>query len=292
MKDAFSKIARRLSYKLQTAGARAVAPDKASRAEMLDQYVTRFPNPQSAVDLFEGTWWSAFPPEFAGLKAGQTPHFQDSRIKWAIEAFGGVGGRKILELGPMEGGHTYMLEKAGAESVVAIEASSRAYMKCLVTKEVTGLKRSSFLLGDFEEYLRGPAQHYDAVLACGVLYHLKNPVELIHNLARFTDQVYLWTQYYVRERIEAIVHQQARFREHHAAEYQGFRYTAHRYEYGDFLETTRFAGGSDEYCHWLERDDLLGAFRHAGFTDIQVGEDDLAHVNGPCISLVARKPNR
>jgi hypothetical protein len=122
-----------------------------------------------------------------------------------------------------------------------------------------------------------------------VLYHVRQPVELIHNLARVTDRVFIWTQYYIRERVEAIEHMKHRFGEGHAAEHAGFRHTLYRYNYGDFLDTTRFAGGSEQYSHWLSRDDLLGALRHAGFTEIDVGEDDLAHANGPAITLVARK---
>ena len=253
---------------------------------ILDEYVRRMPGPQNAADLFKGDWWSALPAEF-GATAGNVPHFDDSRITWAIPNLGGVDGKRVLELGPMEGGHTYMLEKAGAREVIAIEAGSRAFLKCLVTKEVTRSRRTSFLLGDFEEYLRHANERFDAVIACGVLYHLKDPVELIHNLVRFTDRVYVWTQYYDAERIAAIPHMKDRFPGNHPAETAGFRYTAHRYEYGDFLDTTRFAGGSDEYSHWLGREDLLGAIRHAGFDQVILGEDDVQHVNGPCISLVA-----
>lgn len=282
------KIAQRLGLGPARAAPFVTAQAPASRPGILDEYVRRVPGPQSAVDLFKGEWWSAFPPSF-GVTAGGTPHFEDSRITWAIEKLGGVSGQSVLELGPMEGGHTYMLEKAGADSVIAIEAGSRAYLKCLVAKEVTGLRRSSFLLGDFEEYLRHANVRFDAVIACGVLYHMKDPVELIHNLARFTDRLYLWTHYYAADRVAAIPHMKNRFPGNHPTEHAGFRYTAHRYEYGDFLDTTRFAGGSDEFSHWLGREELLGALRHAGFDDIEIGADDVGHQNGPSISLVARK---
>lgn len=282
------RIAQRLGMGPTPASPIAASTAAAARPGILDEYVRQAPNPQAAVDLFKGNWWSAFPPSF-GVTAGLTPHFEDSRIRWAIEHLGGVSGQRVLELGPMEGGHTYMLEQAGAASVTAIEASSRAYLKCLVTKEVTGLRRSSFLLGDFEEYLRRANERFDTVIACGVLYHMKDPVELIQNIARLTDRVYVWTQYYVAERIAAIPHMKNRFPGSHPADRDGFRYTAHRYEYGDFLDTTRFAGGSDEYSHWLGREDLLGALRHAGFGDIEIEADDVGHVNGPCISLIARK---
>ena len=282
------KLARRLGLGQAPSAPFIAAPAAPARPGILDEYVRHAPHPQFAVDIFKGEWWSAFPPSF-GVTAGGPPHFDDPRIKWAIENLGGVAGKRVLELGPMEGGHTYMLEQAGASSVVAIEAASRAYLKCLITKEVVGLRRSSFLLGDFEEYLRHANDRFDAVIACGVLYHLKSPVEMIHNLARFTDRVYIWTHYYVKERIDAIPHMQQGSWASHDAEHAGFKYTAHRFDYGKFLDTTRFAGGSDVYAHWLRREDLLGALRHAGFEDITIGEDDLGHVNGPCISLVARR---
>ena len=259
-------------------------------AAILDVYVRTAPHPQNALDVFKGDWWSQIPRP-AGLTAGQLPLFADSRITWAIPALGGVAGRSVLELGPLEAGHTYMLEQAGARDIFAIEANTRAYLKCLIAKEVVGLHRARFVLGDFEEYLRAPppADRFDACLASGVLYHVRQPVELIHNLARVTDRVFIWTQYYIKERVEAIEHMKHRFGEEHESEHAGFRHTLHRYNYGDFLDTTRFAGGSEQYSHWLSRDDLLGALRHAGFTEIEVGEDDLMHANGPAITLVVRK---
>src|SRR6185312_3462803 len=99
---------------------------------MLDQYVRAVPDAQRALDVFAGDWWSSLPGACAGLKAGHLPLFADERISWAVEALGGVEGKNVLELGPLEGGHTYMLEQAGAESILAIEASTRAFLKCLI----------------------------------------------------------------------------------------------------------------------------------------------------------------
>jgi hypothetical protein len=271
---------------------RFIRPAHASqrRAEILDQYVRAAPAAQHALDIFKGEWWSSLPGEWSGLQAGQLPLFDDARIRWAIEALGGVAGKRVLELGPLEGGHTYSLEQAGAHSILSIEASRKAFLKCLVVKEVVGLQRARFVLGDFEEYLRATHDRFDVAIASGTIYHVREPVELILNLARVTDRVFIWTQYYVKERLEAIPHMAHRFGQSHEAEFGGFRHTRHPYFYGDFLQTSRFAGGSEAFSHWLSRDDLLGALRHAGLTEIVVGVDDPGHVNGPSISLVARRP--
>jgi uncharacterized protein DUF1698 len=277
----------KIAARLRAIGRPQAAP---ARAAMLDQYVHALPEAQHALDVFKGDWWSTLPPPNDGLRAGQLPLFADSRITWAIEALGGVAGRTVLELGPLEGGHTYMLEQAGAQSIVAVEASTKAFLKCLVVKEVVGLPRSRFLLGDFEEYLRAGGHRYDCAIASGVVYHVRNPVELIHNIARAADRVFIWTHYFDKARLDAIAHMRHRFQGgSHVAEHAGFRHTLHRYDYGDFLDTTRFAGGSEEYSHWLSREDLLGALRHAGFDTVTVGQEEPEHTNGPCISLVASR---
>ena len=49
-----------------------------------------------------------------------------------------MAGKTVLELGPLEGAHTYQLHQRGA-NIVAVEASKQAYLKCLITKEIVGL---------------------------------------------------------------------------------------------------------------------------------------------------------
>lgn len=41
-----------------------------------------------------------------------------------------------------------MLEQAGAAEVVAVEANTRSFLKCLCIKEVLGMRAVRFLLGD------------------------------------------------------------------------------------------------------------------------------------------------
>ena len=205
---------RRLAARLR-GHAPAPAPAGAAaapRAAILDQYVRAAPSEANAVDIFKGEWWSALPGRLAGIPAGNLPLFDDKRVHWAIEALGGVAGKSVLELGPMEAGHTWMLEQAGAASVVSIEANSRCFMKCLIVKEVVGLTRSRFLHGDFEEYLRATSERFDAVVASGVLYHMRNPVELLRNIARVTDRVFIWSHYYSAEPLQAIPHMRHRWR--------------------------------------------------------------------------------
>src|SRR5512140_2769352 len=103
------------------------------------------PTDQNALDLFAGEWSSQPPADRPDLKAGATPLFDDPRISWAHHRLielgldGGFAGRSVIELRPLEGGHSYLMDRLGANSVTAIEANARAYLKCLIAKEVLGM---------------------------------------------------------------------------------------------------------------------------------------------------------
>ena len=86
------------------------------------------PSDQNALDLFAGEWSSSPPADRPELKAGATPLFDDPRIAWAhhrlmeMGVAGGFTGRDVLELGPLEGGHTYLIDRLNPTAVTAVEA--------------------------------------------------------------------------------------------------------------------------------------------------------------------------
>jgi 2-polyprenyl-3-methyl-5-hydroxy-6-metoxy-1,4-benzoquinol methylase len=162
---------------------------------ILDSYVRSVPSAQNVVDIFAGEWSSQLPDPLGEVSAGTIPLFADERVAWAIKHLGDLSGRTVLELGPLEGGHTYLLTKAGAQ-VTAVEMQTRAYLKCLIAKELLDIKGARFLLGDFMEYLQGGEEHFDVCFASGVLYHMRNPVETIALLAKSARQLFLWTHVY------------------------------------------------------------------------------------------------
>jgi Protein of unknown function (DUF1698) len=271
---------RRLSRPVQTLRRRAALPTG---------YVTSTPSAQNALNIFEGRWWSRLPEPFAHLEAGKLALFEDPRIAWALAELGGLRGRTVLELGPLEGAHSYMLERAGAESVVSVEASPEAYLKCLVVKETVGLTRTRFLCGDFVEYLRNAAAGFDAVFASGVLYHMAEPAELIALLSRVTGQVYLWTHYYDAAILSADRNLASMFAGERESEYAGFGHRLYRYEYWGSFGARRFCGGPRPHAHWMTREDILRCLRHFGFSDLRISFEAPDHPDGPAFSVLACK---
>jgi len=173
---------------ISAASARSVSDNP-----VLDEYVVGTPCAQNAVDALPG-WNLALPPQ-AGVAAGHGAFYNDPRILWALKQFGSIEGRKILELGPLEASHTWLLEQHGPSEIHAIEANKLSYLRCLVVKELVELKTAKFYLGDFNKWLENVEQRYDLVVASGVLYHMDDPIGLLERIAKRTDAFYLWTHY-------------------------------------------------------------------------------------------------
>lgn len=250
------------------------------------------PSPVNAVEIFSGEWASSFPAGFPPTTAlGSTPLFEDPRIHWANEVlrkFGrGIEGASVLELGPLEGGHTYMMSKLGAKEIVALEANTRAYLKCLVAKEVLGITRANFLLGDALPYLRNPPRRFDLGVACAFLNHLVEPVEVIERLAACCDAVFIWNVVHGPALFQKQPALESRFAPRQENTWAGFRHYLHPHFYGEGVDYRRFWGGMKPSCCWMETSDVLSALRHFGFTRLEHMEEE--NPFGHAVRVVAVK---
>jgi hypothetical protein len=201
-----------------------------------------------------------------------------------------VDGAHVLELGPLEGGHTWLLEQQGAARITAIEANRRAYLKCLVMKEVVGTTRARFLLGDFTAFLReSPEARFDVGIASGVLYHMHEPVELLARLARACDRLFVWTHHhdaaFVAQRPEVA----ARFRTPEVRTVDGFTHTLHPHWYQAARFTPGFCGSGETHPRWMTRDDIVAALRHFGHDRVEIGLEEPTHPHGPAMALVSSR---
>ena len=75
--------------------------DLTGSGNILDQYIASAPTPQNALDIFKGEWSSSLPKELGNLQAGDSGLFDDARIHWIAEQWGGLDNQTILELGPL-----------------------------------------------------------------------------------------------------------------------------------------------------------------------------------------------
>ena len=258
---------------------------------VLDHYMTTAPTPQNAVDIFRGEWSSILPASAGAQSGGHARLFDDQRLAWFVDQIGGVEGKDVLELGPLEGGHTWMLDQRGAASILAIEANTHAFLRCLVSKELLEMKRARFVCGDFIEYLRHSRQVFQVCIACGVLYHMLNPAELIDMLSSHcSDRLFVWTHYFDK----ALISGNKAIAERFAASpslsnHRGFRHKLNRQEYQATLKWGGFWGGGAQASNWLTREDLFRCVAHFGFEIEAVNFDEPNHQNGPALAFSARR---
>ncbi len=250
----------------------------------LVNFETRAPSAQTAVDVFRDRWACDLGPLLGVDGTGPHPLFtQDSRPKLAVQALGreDYRGLHVLEIGPLEGAHTYALEQMGAESVTCVEANSEAWLKCLVVKELLNLRRSSFVHGNIVGFLQNNQRRFDLVYCAGVLYHMTDPAELIGAIAKTADACFVWTHVY---RADCHPVPFTAKRVHRLG--IGLDYWSHRYGPKD----KGYWGGIAPTATWLTAEDLQRAFGAAGLSDITVIEDQPGHPNGPAILFMARRP--
>lgn len=258
--------------------------------DILDEYVTTLPSQQNIVDIFKDEWSSKFPDSSDVLtKPGTAKLFEDSRVIWAEEVFGSFSGYEILELGPLEGGHSYMFQDKGAKKIIAIEANKRAFLKCLCVKEIFNLNKVNFFLGDFNSFLNKNNVNYNLIFASGVLYHMVNPIELLYSMSKSTDQIFIWTHYYDSSVINNNIHLSHKFTPLQILEFKGEKYEYSTQSYKGSLGWGGFCGGSEPVSKWLSKKSIIKALNLFGFAEIQIGFDHPDHQNGPAFAICAKK---
>ncbi len=228
----------------------------------------------SAMFKTMGGWTTQF--DYNGEKVGGTVELlpNDPRLIWHIEQVGGVKGKTVLELGALEGAHTKMMHDAGALKIVAIEGLSDCWLRCLIVQQAFSLERAQFVFADFNEVVKD-CEKFDIVSAAGVLYHQKDPVTLIRNLAKITDTVFVWSQVAgpnTPHGKDTTVH--------------GYKGRQNNY-HGTRLTSEGYCGGLHNEAFWFYPDEMRRCFTDNGYTLIEKDSPD--NVNGKSLLFVAIK---
>ncbi|CAB4329789.1 unannotated protein [freshwater metagenome] len=252
-------------------------------------FVTAAPAANNALGIFGDVWTSSVP---GFSNTGSMGLFADPRIGWLQEVCPEMSGLRVLELGPLEAGHTYALESMGAE-VTAIESSISSFLRCLAVKNALHMK-STFVLGDFTKSF-GDWRYGDLIVASGVLYHLIDPIDMLVKIGNSCDRVFIWTHYFdpnldhwaepIRAMARTKWHVSASAKVHYAGE----EYTLVPQLYGEELAWGGFCGGTATQSNWMLREDILKLLRQLGFTHQEIAFDEPQHPNGPSFAIYAAK---
>ena len=230
------------------------------------RFEQRAPSNQTMVDIFRDSWATDLRNVCGVEGTGGNNLFDDARIGMAASTLGVNGrfdGYKVLELGPLEGAHSYQLERLGAREVRAVESNTEAFLKCLLVKEMLRLN-TRYYCGDVTSYLRECNEEFDLIFCCGILYHMEDPVELIKQVCLHTNRSFVWTHYYDPSNDPV-----GDVRVPRGFAKNGFTTTYFACDYPSMADKL-FLGGNRPRNSWMARDEIIRAFSHFGLTQASV----------------------
>ncbi len=189
-----------------------------------------------------------------------------------------LDGKRVLEIGPLEGGNTKQMIDLGAAQVCGIEFNKELFLKCLLVKNTFHLRRAEFIFGDCNTILASEEfaqQQFDLCVASGVLYHMEDPISTIDLLTDSASAVYVWS-HVASDRTPAGPWVKAK--DERGRVYHGRR---NEYKPGDAL------GGVGRGSLWLKPESMYRAFEDRGFSVEQLGT--LQNYKGDVVKFLARK---
>lgn len=214
-----------------------------------------------------GPWVSRF--RIAGRDYGGTyDPVADPRLAHFAAHF--AGARRILELGSLEGAHTFHLAAMpGVERVVGVEGRAKNLGKARFVQRLLGVRTVEFVRANLESFDLSSLGRFDAVFCCGLLYHLPRPWELLDAIAGVTGNLLLATHVTPEEKANE------RRRGYAGAGYR------------EFGMKDPLSGMSAE-SYWPTLAALKAMLADAGFGETTVCDLDRAHPHGPLVTLAAR----
>ena len=175
----------------------------------------------------------------------------------------------ILELGALEGAHTFLLaERPGVRRVLALEGREANLRKARFVQELLQIPNVEFAQANLEHADLAKFGKFDAVFCSGLLYHLPEPWKLIEQLPAVAPVLFIWTQYAPENEATDIG--------------RGWRGKIH------------VEGGPDEPLSgmsrtstWLTLPSLREVLAASGYKKIDIIHDDPGHANGPAVTIGA-----
>jgi len=198
---------------------------------------------------------------------GDYEAFSDKRIDQFCDHFRNTP--TILELGSLEGGHTFRLAKrSGVRRVLGLDGRRENVDKARFVQKLLGIGNVEFREANLENCDLSAFGQFDAVLCIGLLYHLPEPWKLVEQVSKIASNLFIWTHYVEEERADIVIN--------------GFKGV----NYQEAGLTDPLSGLSPN-SFWPTLSSLILMLKLQGFETVQLIEDDPKHCHGPCVSLAA-----
>ena len=210
-----------------------------------------------------------------GWTIAESPWMRSAKSVLEYAFPGGVQGKKILDLGCLEGGYTAEFARMGMDAV-GVEVRDSNFENCEFVRESLGLPNLSFVKDDVWNI--GRLGEFDAVFCCGLLYHLDKPRAFMDLIGSTGASVVIVNTHY------AAAEKPAKFALSDVTENEGLPgrwYAEHDTDDVALLDTYKWTSWSNKRSFWLTKPAIMSALREAGFTQLfeqfdWLGDDVLA----------------
>jgi Methyltransferase domain len=175
----------------------------------------------------------------------------------------------IMELGSLEGAHTFMLaERPGTKRVLALEGRELNLRKSKFVQSLLPAQNVEFAQANLEHTDLAAFGKFDAVFCSGLIYHLPEPWKLIAQLPAVAPSLFIWTHYAPDAEAEIVSN--------------GLRGKIH----GEGGAAEPLSGMSAT-ATWLTLGSLITSLTRSGYESVHVIQNDLTHANGPAVTIGA-----
>jgi SAM-dependent methyltransferase len=171
----------------------------------------------------------------------------------------GFNGKRIVDLGCLEGGYAVEFARMGFDSV-GIEVRQSNFENCMYVKNNVDLPKLEFAKDDvwnIQKY-----GHFDVIFCCGLLYHLDRPMEFVKMASEVcADAIIINTHYASTKGNHAQPHDH--FTEHEGT--RGLWYGEYRPDQVSTLDEIKWASWSNRQSFWPEKEYFPRMLKNAGF---------------------------
>jgi len=175
-------------------------------------------------------------------------------------------GKRIIDLGCLEGGYTVEFARAGFDSL-GIEVRDVNIAKCNYVATALGLPNLRFAQDDVRNVER--YGQFDAIFCSGLLYHLDRPTEYLHTLAKVTTRALILQTHYATRRRPPRWRTYPPYRISRLVRHEGnLGRWVHEYSpraKQEKVEGAVWASFGNPRSFWIEKKHLLQTLREVGF---------------------------
>jgi SAM-dependent methyltransferase len=176
---------------------------------------------------------------------------------------GDLNGKRIIDLGCLEGGYTLEFAKLGMQAL-GVEVRESNLENCRKVEEAFGLPNLQFVKDDV--WNMEQLGKFDAAFCCGLLYHLDRPAAFIDLLGRCVERVVIIHTHFAREdEIEAFPNLSP-LTSHEG--WPGRWYGEHAAETKEELEALKWTSWENKSSFWLTRPAIYQCLQSAGFDTV------------------------